>query len=127
MGKKRIKFGNALLCEYATQGNRNKHMLINVYSGNVRFDALPADFSCGIYVELPAQDLKTVDVLVRLDREEILRAAVEAEAGKDGTIVIRMLAMEIDKPATLTVSLEAPDKVSTTVISKRLYVTDSNA
>lgn len=126
MGKKRIQVGNALLCEYATQGNRNKHVLVNVYSGNVRFASMPADFSFGLYIEVPAQELHRVNVSVRLDGKEFLGVQTESDAGKDGTIVIQMVPLHVEEPATLTVVLEAEGRASTTVINKRLYVSDLN-
>lgn len=130
MAKKRIKFGNTILCDYVGRGNRNKHVLVNVYSGNVRFDVLPSEFTFGLYIELPAQGLTQVTVSLRLDGVEFMAVKAESDESRDGTIIMPLVQIGVERPATLTVVISADGFASATALTKRLYSaepTDPNA
>ena len=47
-----FRTGMVALCDYASKGERNKHTLVNVYSGDVIVGSFPAQLHFGFYAEI---------------------------------------------------------------------------
>lgn len=128
MAKKKLRLGNALLCDYVGRGERNKHTLVNVYSGNVMFDALPADFGFGLYIEIedeqPSGSPKEIEVSLRFDGEEFLHVKSPAKPGR-GTMLLQMVQVRVEKNTTLDVVVSAPGYAETVALSKRFYAKEA--
>lgn len=121
---KKIRVGNAMLCEYVTRGSLNKHILVNAYSGNVVFKALPREFGFGLYIEvLGEQEFSALAMSIRLSGTEIASLSAEPPDTEGfGTLIVPMIQTRIEAPTTLEVYLSAPRYATTLALSKRLYV-----
>jgi hypothetical protein len=123
--KPKIRLGNALLCEYAARGNRNKYTLVNVYSGNVVFDVLPAPFGFGLFIEIMGEQgpnkLGHVTVSIRLNGDEMLSVGAEQPEGQ-GALVLTQIQSQVTENSTLEVVLSAEGFADTVALTKRFYL-----
>lgn len=123
---KKISFGNAILCDYVGIGSNNKHVLVNVYSGDIIVAALPAELSLGIYVELTQQidaPLKNMTIELCMGGNVFLRAQGEMEPGKPTALfVIQMFQMRVDEPGDFELFFKADGYSRTSVIRKSISV-----
>ena len=83
---KKIKFENAVLCEFAAQGSNNKPILINVYSGDIITASMPANLSFGLFIEVAGgQDMPAAGLDIKLNKQRIVRVKMQTSqsAGSD--------------------------------------------
>ena len=119
---KKLKVGNAILCEYVAMGANNKHILINVFSGDVIVQEMPADLRFGLYVELarpqsPHTEKFTFQILVNGE----VKIGGEFEMVDDTTVGIVMLQqfpLRILVPSTINLVLTAEGYAKATALSK---------
>lgn len=125
MGKY-IKLKNAILCEYVAKGEYSKHTLVNVYSGDVVVQRLPASLSFGIYIEVfrLSREVTEFDIDIKLGRKKILEARFSMSYNpneKEGIIIIPRLPVNIESEAIFKVSVGHKGARKVNMLSKRIY------
>lgn len=127
---KSIKIGNAVLCEYVAQGNRNKFMLVNAYSGDVLVSKFPANLMFGLYMEFflpdPTEEVK-INCHVKLEKEEIFVADIalkSSEPNKANLIILPQMRFEVDANTTLNIELKGDGFRKTKALSKKIFEGD---
>lgn len=122
---KQLRFGNAILCEHVAPGERNKHTLINVYSGDVLVDSIPAKLLFGIYLEhIPDSARPDLTFEIKIDDNIIAKMSVnskDAEPGSPTAIIVPVFQINIDRDTILQVLASAPGYASRVVIKKRIF------
>jgi hypothetical protein len=125
---KTLKFGNAVVCEYAAQGNRNKHTLVNVYSGDIITAEMPATLRLGFYIEhFPdAESPMTIVLTITHDSEKIAELSVAVggrpKIGKTGVILIPGLNIPVPHDGAFAVVASADGYRDISVIQKRIFM-----
>ncbi|MVB00187.1 hypothetical protein GN330_23345 [Nitratireductor sp. CAU 1489] len=123
---KLLKFGNAIVCEFAAKGERNKHTLVNVFSGDIVVQQMPARLHLGLYVEyLPeVEGNQDISLRIKLDEKVFAKFQVkfkELSAKSPTAIVIQAMQVGIDNDAVFSVEAESQGYRNTKVLSKRIY------
>ena len=125
---KKFRVGNAILAEYVTKGDRNKHVLVNVYSGDVIVNAFPVDLGFGFYVEIlrPTPDAMPPEFSVQLSfgNSPILRGRASGSSPIDSPTIIFFvphLQFTASEPGEIEITLSAPGFQKTTALKKRIY------
>lgn len=122
---KKLKFGNAILCEHAIRGNSHKAILVNVYAGDILVNSFPATLTFGIYIETAVNpDVSTVQLEIAFGSDH--RATMTAdlnpsEATRTGVIMLPLLTITVEKELLIKVTAKAEGYAKTTLIRKRLY------
>ncbi|MES0069483.1 hypothetical protein NKJ73_27330 [Mesorhizobium sp. M0074] len=124
---KKIQFGNAVLCEYVAQGANNKHVLVNVFSGDVVVSKFPADLQFGVYIELhnaknSLSNEGSVEIRVggnTVVKGQITLAAVNTSAG---VIAIPSIVVHLESDTTIEVILLATGYGRAVALSKKVYL-----
>lgn len=121
----RLKFGNVLLCEHVVEGSRNKHTLVNVYSGDVIVSSMPAAMLFGIYMEYSAHKSGNIEISMdlRVGSKKLVTLKVGAnDVQKGGSITFALpvfqVLVEEDTVLELIASTEGYQK--TKVLSKKI-------
>lgn len=129
---KSLKFSNALLCDYVAQGHANKHVLVNVISGDVIVGEMPAELSFGLFLEMIAQDGQGPDSKLELVLNgELLFAAqgiarapggavASYEEGKHAVLALSHFAFAIEKDALLEVYVSSSGFKRTLALRKNI-------
>jgi hypothetical protein len=123
---KQLQFGNVVLCEYVAKGDRNKHTLVNVYTGDIIVATLPARLHLGLYAEyLPDSD---VDVAMTLEFQinsrgfaNIEIAGTKSSKGKVTIVAIPAMELGIDQDVTLEVFAQRKGYKRTLMTAKRIF------
>lgn len=126
---KKLNIGNALLAEFVTKGNRNKHVLVNVYSGDIIVREFPADLGFGLYIELLQANPEDVPSEFTMEMtfagETIVKAdgrpADGAEIKSNVTFTVSLLQFVANGPGQLEISISAKGFKKAMAISKRIY------
>lgn len=123
---KRIKIGNAVLCEHVVKGENNKHVLINTYGGDVIVSQMPAQLTFGVYLEIwpnePGQ-MKLAFEIVK-NRKSLFKSEVEfpdVDPKRPSIIAVPLINMQIEKDLTFKIVVSGEGYNRTTAISKRIY------
>lgn len=126
---KKFRIGNSILAEYVTRGDRNKHMLVNVYSGDVIVPSFPADLGFGFYIDLLRPDPEALPDQFTMEfsygGNPILRGQGSGGDPPESPIVtftvphIQFVAQE---PGQIELTLSAPGFQKTTALSKRVLL-----
>ena len=127
---KKLKLGNAVLCEHVVQGASNKHILINTYSGDIVVDAIPGQLMFGIYieVELPRNDTNSIliDMAYNGTTQVSARAVMVAGKGGDrGVVVLPLVPISIEAPGIFEVTLSSPGFARTIAVRKSITEGDT--
>ena len=122
---KKLKFGNAILCEFVSKGERGKNTLVNVYSGDVLAHSMPTKLQFGFFAEfLPdTENPITVTLSICLGRKVLAKAELkitDPEPGKPSVFVIQSLGLSVEKDLEFSVYAESEGYVKTKVLSKRI-------
>ena len=123
---KSLKFGNVILADYVGKGDRNKHTLMNVLSGDIIVQDMPAQFGFGLYAEyLPDnEEPKELELEIKLDRKIFGKLRVDATSPKIGNpsiIAVPLIQIGVDKDLTLQISASCEGYRKTKILSKRIY------
>jgi len=128
---KKFHVGNAVLAEYVAKGDRNKHNLVNVYSGDVIVQKFPVDLGFGLYVELlrPSPDDLPNEFTIELkfDGKAIVAGRGSAESNVDSTssvFLIPLFHFTAQDAGQLELFISAAGFQKRTLISKRIYSGD---
>tara|TARA_R110002074_G_scaffold384791_1_gene565649 strand:- start:568 stop:939 length:372 start_codon:yes stop_codon:yes gene_type:complete len=67
-----------MLCEYVARGDRNKHTLINIFSGDVVVGDWPAHLVFGVYLEIIPDTETPIDIRleIKLGRRKMVEAVI---------------------------------------------------
>ena len=123
---KSLKFRNALLCEFVAKGDRNKHTLVNVFSGDIIVQEFPTKLHVGLYMEYIPQDVNVREFWLhfKLDKEIPLKAQINMPIVKPNvpvSVVIQLVEVVVDRDLTFSVEAACEGFRKTTVLSKRIY------
>jgi hypothetical protein len=123
---KSLTFGNCILCEFVAKGDRNKHTLVNVFSGDVVVEELPARLRFWMYVEWIPQTSEPTEILleIQLGRNVLSKIQVKSEGqktGVPGVISIPGMEFEIDRDLNFSIFASCEGYKRTKVLSKRIY------
>ncbi|WP_026379030.1 hypothetical protein [Afifella pfennigii] len=121
-----LKFANAILCEYAARGDRKKHTLVNIYSGDVVVRSFPARLQFGIYAEFVPQSEETIELSLDVVLGEQRLATIEVgvtnhKAGLPTPILVSSMQVNVEKEARLELVARRPGYRKTVVLSKRIF------
>lgn len=122
--KKNITVRNAILCEYVARGSNNKHVLVNVYSGDIIVSKLPAEINLGVYLELERAEGASVDEItfeIKLGNESILTATAQnSSESKLSVLALHTIRVEIKSDTIFKVIVSASGYADTTAIAKQI-------
>lgn len=120
---KRLRVGNAMLCEHVVPGANNKHSIINLYSGDVIiWSSLPTAIMFGLYVEFLDDLPGILDVEMRLDGKMFasFKAEFPVASGTPYILTLPLFQLGVDRDLTFDVIAKAEGFAATKVISKRI-------
>jgi hypothetical protein len=123
---KTIKLGNVILCDYVARGENNKHILLNVYSGDVLFTQFPPVVAFGLYIEyfLDTSEKIGVTFVVKANGDNLIEGATEFGPTVDGqyaVLAIQQFPLTLSgADTTLEVWLSAPEFRAVRAIQKRV-------
>jgi hypothetical protein len=124
---KKLKFKNSILCEYVAKGDRNKHTLVNVYSGDVIVGHFPANLHFALYFELlvdkPGDQQVTLHFSTNNEKMAELSGRINTKkAGDIANIVIQAMPIIFDKETLFEVYASAESYAKTKVLSKKIFL-----
>lgn len=107
------------------KGERGKHTLVNVYSGDIVAASFPARLNLALYIEVEIQPLKdnALSIHVMSNKKNIVKLDGKATPmEKSGVIVFAVptLLIEIKTNTTLEVKLTSDGYDDTIVLSKKI-------
>ena len=109
-----INIGNAILCDYVSRGENNKHILVGVYSGDVLFVEFPPVSVFGLYLEYLIEGTERTEIKfsIRLNGDLVGEAVAEYEPTDFAQYTVFALQQfplpTLTTDSTLDVSLSAP-------------------
>jgi hypothetical protein len=125
MPQNTLTFGNVLLCDYASRGERNKHTLVNIYSGDIVMDQLPGNLHLGLYAEYKVHDGMPPLIMISVHQAGDLRAEIRfsveqnsLKATKVGVLLIPMFEMGVEREGDLEIVAKADGFEPTVILSK---------
>lgn len=123
---KKIQIGNAILCEYVAQGSNNKHVLVNVYSGNVIAGKLPAELTFGLYAEIiqpVGSPIDKLDLELVLGGKTFMRGVATLPGAQETSLfILPMFQIPIAEPGDFEVFFSAAGFSRTRVLKKSISV-----
>jgi hypothetical protein len=120
---KKVKIGNAVLCEHVAQGANNKHILINTYSGDIIVQSFPANIPLGFYIEMEMPDAapREIDVdLVYGGKTRVIAKATVSGMGGMGVLAIPLVPFTLERPGKFEVYISAYGVARTIAIRKNI-------
>lgn len=122
---KALKLGNVAMCEYAAEGARGKHTLVNVYTGDIRVKAMPATFPIGVYIEMQPQPNQPSEFVLEVSVGDDLMGKLMGEfppfePDKGALIVVPQIPVTITQESTIRVTAICPGFRRTTVFEKKV-------
>ena len=100
-----FKLGNVVLCEHIVEGLRNKHTLINTYSGDILVEEFPAIIPVSFYIEVRPTGAFKGEIMIKLllGRKEAMRggAAVDFQSNVPAVVAIPTGLLQIQKATTM--------------------------
>ena len=124
---KKISIVNAILCEYVGNGNNNKHILVNTFSGDIIAGSLPATLGFGLYIEIARtaknEMVKQLEIEFRLGDQPIFAAGSDMSNGAT-VFVVPLFQVRIEGPTTLEVALRSAGFGETVAIRKSVLLND---
>ena len=123
----KIKVGNAILCEYLVAGLGNKHTLINVFSGDVVVETLPAALRLALYIEynILTDDAFNIMVDVKIDKYTPMKWRAEIQSNhrnQMGILAVPGFEVRLDRNVTLEVRMTPDGERANTVLKKNIYL-----
>lgn len=123
---KSLKFGNCIVCEYIAKGEKNKHILINAFSGDIIVADFPALLRIALYVEFFPPIKEQIETIfeMQLNQEIIAKLVAKTSAtelGIPGVIEVPAMELSIGKDALFSVFAHCQGYKRTKVISKKIY------
>jgi hypothetical protein len=92
---RKSSFGNVVLCERVFQGENNKHILCNTYSGDIVVQEFPARFPLSVYLEIKSSKIGDEEIKVEylVDNKTVIEGVATAKSEKLGQIVVMIVPM----------------------------------
>lgn len=123
---KALKFGNAILCEYVAKGFGNKHTLVNVFSGDVVVQEMPAKLQFGLYFEYFSDDeiSHEINIVFKIDNSILFQAQImfpNSKIGSPASVVIQSFEVQFDRDATLSVEANREGYRKSKILSKKIF------
>lgn len=120
---KKSSFGNVVLCERVFQGENNKHILCNTYSGDIVVQELPATVPLSVYLEVKSSKNgdETINVEFLVNNETMIGGSATAKSEKPGQIVVMILPMFMagfDRNSTIKVRVTQDGMQPTIAMTK---------
>lgn len=121
---KSLRIKNSILCEYVAQGVGNKHVLVNVYSGEIIIASLPGRLHLGFYVEIikkgtPLGEM-TIEAFVGRKRIGYISTEIEDGPGDLHVLVIPFIPVPIEAPGKLRLVASGDNFRRTTLMEKKV-------
>jgi hypothetical protein len=122
----KLRFRNAVVCEFATPGPAGKWNLINVFPSDITVSEFPVVLPLGFYLEhLPDQGAPTkMSLEVIVDGQLIGRIDARRDNPQSeevATIVVGQIPIHAFKDSVVEVVAAAEGYRKVTVISRRIY------
>jgi len=129
---KAIRIRNAILCDYVSRGENNKHILLNVYSGDVLFSQFPPVAVFGLYVEyvIDTEEMTNVTFEVRSNGDRIIEGLSEfspLSGDRYGVLALQQFPLTLGGDTTLEVWLSAPGYRSVMALQKNIKMLTQSA
>lgn len=123
----KLKFGNALLCDYASPGANNKHTLVNVIAGDIYIASAPSTIMLGAYIEHIPDRAGSMVIALQFTVNNKTVVGIEAAAEKmvksrPGVILVPSVPVLIEAEGQLEVSARAEGYEPKTIIRKKLII-----
>jgi hypothetical protein len=121
---KRIRVGNAVVCEFIVQGSTGKHTLVNVFGGDILVKELPARISLAFYIEIVPdagmpKDLK-LDLILGTKTLATADAEFQYEPGKIGVIVLPQAQITVEEETRIRVVASGTGRARTALVDKSI-------
>ena len=122
---KKIKIGNAVLCEHVLQSQHNKHVLVNTYSGDIVVEKIPTQLTLGIYIEieLPGITTSKFELETLYAKNKIAQASGELKFPKPesrGVLVIPVFTFDVKIDGYLEIYVSVEGFARTQAIKKHV-------
>ena len=121
-----LKFGNALLCDYASLGSNNKHTLVGVYSGDIYLEAIPMPMVFGMYIEHIPDKSGSIELMLSCkinDRSIIaVQASATVQKKRVGVLLIQTPPLLIESAGTFKLIAESAGYAPTTIMTKEVIL-----
>lgn len=122
---KGLAIRNAILCDYVGRGFANKHILVNVISGNVLVPSFPQTVTFGVFVEfeVPETGASTLNLEITLGGKVLLQGEGMPGAvskGEPGVFVLPTLEFVIEQDTVFEVAISMEGFERIVAISKRI-------
>lgn len=126
---KKLTFGNAIICEFATPSERSKLSLINIFSGDIIIGAVPVQLRLALYIEYILEENGADKIMldIMLNDKKIGTLTVTTSKSSPSNvfpIVMNGVEILIDKESTLTIVAYADGYERVRVLSKKISVGD---
>lgn len=123
---KALKFGNAILCEYVAKGFGNKHTLVNVFSGDVVVQEMPAKLQFGLYFEyFPDDEIPhEISIIFRIHNSLLFQAQItfpDLKRGSPAAVAIQSFDIQFDRDVTFSIEAQRHGYRKTKVLSKKIF------
>jgi len=107
---RKSSFGNVVLCERVFQGENNKHILCNTYSGDIVVQSLPATVPLSVYLEVKSSRVgdESINVEFLVNNQTVIGGSAIARSEKVGQIVVMIVPMfmaNFDRNSTIKVKV----------------------
>lgn len=123
---KSIKTGNVMAAEYIGLGANKKHNLINVYTGDILVQSLPAKLPFAFYIEIfPEEGMGNTLHLKVIQNKKVkgqAEASFEFEPNKIALIVLPAVQFDIPKETEIKIVASAEGYGPTTILKKKIMV-----
>ncbi|MCC0807595.1 hypothetical protein FPV16_15385 [Methylobacterium sp. W2] len=123
---KNLNFGNVVLCEHVIAGDRSKHTLINVFSGDVIVEELPNVLLFGFFAEFKPDTLQEIDILLNVFLEKEMIGQITGKVSPKkleevGTIVIPSFPVSVQKDTYLNVIASSDGYRDKEILKKKIF------
>jgi hypothetical protein len=128
---KRLKIGNAVVCEYIAEGARNRHTLVNVFSGDFVVEEFPAKFHIAVFIEIEPSDEAINNLIFEVKRNGKtigkLTGEEAIEPASKAAITSPQMPLEFAKASELSIVAQADGYSKTTVLRKKVLLKSSTS
>jgi hypothetical protein len=123
---KPLKFGNVLVCEFATNGENNKHTLVNIFHGDIILAEIPTILSLAFYFEVipgkAGEHAISFDFMVDDRKLATLQAFFSSTNPEEpAPLIIQRFEFPVEKDCTLSVLASASEIHAQRIILRKIY------
>lgn len=120
----KIAITSAIMCEFLTSSQNNKHVLVNVIAGDLYAKEFPTSIPTAFYFEITPKDSQSgefnIEIFVGRKLAASAVAEINFEKGKTAALALPAGIMKIQKPCEIRLFLVDKNGQRTNLIKKRI-------